>query len=74
MIESFRATAAAHLSSCDVTSTEADAGGTSPHYMQKYQNAWVGDGDPDGDGSFRCLLTTATPKGKAAPPRARRLK
>ncbi len=34
----------------------------SPFYTQKYQNARVGDGDPSGEGSFRCLLTKATPR------------
>ena len=61
VVEAFRATAAAHLGSCAVESSEADVGGLSPCYTQKYQTARVGDGDSYGEGSFRCLLTQATP-------------
>ena len=60
MVEAFRATAATHLASCAVESSEADVGGTSACYTQRYHTARVGDGDPNGEGSFRCLLTKAT--------------
>ena len=68
--EAFRATATTHLRSCDVESNEADVGGLSPWYTQKYQNARVGEGDPFGEGSFRCSLTKATPRARGG----RRLK
>merc|ERR1719310_1051072 len=61
LVEAFRATAAKHLVSCAVESSEADVGGTSNSYTQRYHCARVGEGDPNGEGSFRCLLTKATP-------------
>ena len=67
VVEAFRATAAAHIGSCAVESSEADVGGLSPCYTQKYQNARIAEGDPFGEGSFRCLVTTATAGGTGRP-------
>tara|TARA_B110001452_G_scaffold257875_1_gene252483 strand:- start:412 stop:1632 length:1221 start_codon:yes stop_codon:yes gene_type:complete len=62
VVDAFKAVAAEHLASCAVESTQADVGGTSACYTQRYQNALVSDGDPNGEGSFRCMLTKATPR------------
>ena len=59
VVEAFCATTAANLTRHAVESTAADVlGADGALYTQRYHTALVsGDGEPDGQGSFRCLMT-----------------
>jgi hypothetical protein len=59
VVEAFCATTAANLTRHAVESTAADVlGADGGLYTQRYHTALVsGDGEPDGQGSFRCLMT-----------------
>lgn len=58
VVDAFRSTVATHLTHYTVESTEEDVVGSDGGcYTQCYHTAQVHDGDPDGHGSFRCLVT-----------------
>ena len=59
VVNAFCATTAANLTRHAVESTAADVlGADGGLYTQRYHTALVsGDGEPDGQGSFRCLMT-----------------
>ena len=62
VVDAFAATAAANLTRHAVESTAVDVpGAEGALYMQRYHTAHVsGEGEPDGHGSFRCLMTKAS--------------
>ena len=69
LIDAFRSTTSAHLASVSVEHLEEDVPGTrGDSFMQIYDYAHVydGKGGANGEGSFRCLLTTATARGTKA--------
>ena len=58
VVDAFRSTVEMNLTHCAVKSTETDViGSGGDHYTQRYNYAHVRDGDPDGHGSFRCMVT-----------------
>jgi hypothetical protein len=58
VVDAFRATVATKLTHHTVTSTESDViGSDGGCYTQRYNYAHVRDGEPDGHGSFRCVVT-----------------
>jgi hypothetical protein len=60
LVDAFRATVATRLTLLDVESTEVDVSGSGGDcYAQTYYYAQVDEGDANGEGSFRCLMTKA---------------
>ena len=62
VVDAFAATVAANLTRHAVESTAVDVSGAEGAlYTQRYHTALVsGEGQPDGHGSFRCLVTKAS--------------
>jgi hypothetical protein len=61
VVEAFRSTVATYLSKHAVQSDEVDvAGANGAYYTQRYDAQFAEtEGDPEGEGSFRCMLTKA---------------
>ena len=58
VVDALRSTVEANLTQYAVKSTETDVIGSGGYYYtQRYHYAHVRDGDPDGHGSFRCMVT-----------------
>lgn len=61
LIEAFKASMERYLTGLRIEHHEADVVGEMGQcYEQRYHYAHVRDGEPDGEGSFRCLMTKAT--------------
>ena len=59
LVDAFTSTVATNLSNHRVETVEADVAGTSDCYRQMYHYAQVRDGEANGEGSCRCLVTKA---------------
>ena len=61
VVDAFCSTVAANLTRHAVESTAADVtGADGGRYTQRYHTAhFRGNGEPNGEGSFRCLMTNA---------------
>lgn len=70
LIDAYKSATAANLASVSVEHTEEDVIGARGECFQQYyhySHVYDGKGGANGEGSFRCLLTTATASGMTTP-------